>query len=399
MQKGCLCEYFKGVVAKHLSAVEIDALSSNQHEFNGTNALKTLFGSERQSLSAKFVYVNDDGIRTIDEGMLTWYDAREKHPTRSEFRLYYKASDVFKMAHVGDPFFVALTKKGEAFTIVAQNSSTIASQLAWLFGVDVGDDFSERSNFGPESKLEFVTRHVLEEIGIILPELGSVDVDEMLEMFNGRLPATKEFSSYARSKCTTYDVDADPDAVLISWFSKEELLFRAFEQRIIQVKLKSGFQTVDEFIAYSLSVQNRRKSRAGQSFENHLSALFELHGLKFDRTKVTENKQKPDFIFPGIKEYHDDSFQVELLTMLGAKSTCKDRWRQVLPEAERIPHKHLVTLEPAISVDQTEQMKKANLQLVVPTSIAGTYTIAQQEWLMSVAEFISYVKDKQMSVV
>jgi hypothetical protein len=33
--------------------------------------------------------------------------------------------------------------------------------------------------------------------------------------------------------------------------------------------------------------------------------------------------------------------------MLGAKTTCKDRWRQVLTEAIKIPHKHLFTLETA----------------------------------------------------
>ena len=42
--------------------------------------------------------------------------------------------------------------------------------------------------------------------------------------------------------------------------------------------------------------------------------------------------------------------------MLGAKSTCKDRWRQVLAEDEKISRKHLLTLEPGISEPQTHQM-------------------------------------------
>jgi hypothetical protein len=33
--------------------------------------------------------------------------------------------------------------------------------------------------------------------------------------------------------------------------------------------------------------------------------------------------------------------------MLGSKSTLKDRWRQVLDEADRITHKHLLTLSRA----------------------------------------------------
>ena len=39
------------------------------------------------------------------------------------------------------------------------------------------------------------------------------------------------------------------------------------------------------------------------------------------------------------------------------KSTCKDRWRQVLSEADRIPNKHLFTLEAAISENQTSKCK------------------------------------------
>ena len=62
------------------------------------------------------------------------------------------------------------------------------------------------------------------------------------------------------------------------------------------------------------------------------------------------------------------------LTMLGAKSTCKDRWRQVLAEAEKISRKHLLTLEPGISEPQTHQMEASSLQLVVPQPVQGSYT-------------------------
>ena len=110
---------------------------------------------------------------------------------------------------------------------------------------------------------------------------------------------------------------------------------------------------------------------------------------------MTENRSKPDFIFPGITEYHDNNFNTSLLTMLGAKSTCKDRWRQVLAEADRIEHKHLLTLEAAISVHQTDEMVSKNLQLVVPKSIHKTYTLLQRDWLMDVNGFIDLLNQKQ----
>lgn len=82
--------------------------------------------------------------------------------------------------------------------------------------------------------------------------------------------------------------------------------------------------------------------------------------------------------------------------MLGAKSTCKDRWRQVLSEANRIDHKHLLTVEPGISENQTEEMKIKNLQLVVPTSLHSTYRPTQQQWLLNVDGFIKLVKSRAL---
>lgn len=82
--------------------------------------------------------------------------------------------------------------------------------------------------------------------------------------------------------------------------------------------------------------------------------------------------------------------------MLAAKSTCKDRWRQVLPEADRLPQKHLITLEPAISVAQTAQMEESNLQLVVPLSIQSSYADTQREWLMSLKGFLEVVSHRQI---
>ena len=96
--------------------------------------------------------------------------------------------------------------------------------------------------------------------------------------------------------------------------------------------------------------------------------------MMFSQQVETENKSKPDFIFPGISQYLDLSYPTELLTMLGVKTTCKDRWRQVLPKAAWIPKKHLLTLDPGISSNQTDEMKAHSLQLILPESIKSSYT-------------------------
>ena len=49
--------------------------------------------------------------------------------------------------------------------------------------------------------------------------------------------------------------------------------------------------------------------------------------------------------------------------------TSKDRWRQVLTEADRIPQKHLCTLEAGISTKQTDETRRQSLTLVVPAGL------------------------------
>jgi hypothetical protein len=168
-------------------------------------------------------------------------------------------------------------------------------------------------------------------------------------------------------------------------------------------RLKSGFTPaegvdVDGFLSFSLSVQNRRKSRAGLALENHLEAIFNAQGLCYARGTETENRNKPDFLFPSPAEYKNPEFPASRLTMLGSKSTLKDRWRQVLSEAARIDEKHLMTLEPGISENQTDEMRTKRLQLVLPRRLHDTYRVSQREWLMSLDDFLNLVKQRQIDV-
>ena len=396
MKNGYLAQYFDGVIAKRLSAVEANLEKSNQHEFNSVPAMKRIFGTERQKFQTHFLYLDDENPPISDEGFLTWYDARERHPKRSEYRLFFSTTSVSRAASAGDALFIGLRPDKSALVVIAPGTSTIASQLAWLFDVEVADLFCVTSEFTRNHiQLEFASKCILEHIGIEIDEQDTDYLEDMLTRFNGRFPSTKEFSAYARSTLHDINVLDNSDEVLMCWLEREEVLFRTLEKYLIQQRLDTGFHTVDEFIAYSLSVQNRRKSRVGQSLENHFEMILKGRNIRYDRTKVTENRSKPDFIFPGITEYHDNSFNTSLLTMLGAKSTCKDRWRQVLAEADRIEHKHLLTLEAAISVHQTDEMVSKNLQLVVPKSIHKTYTLLQRDWLMDVNGFIDLLIQKQ----
>lgn len=68
----------------------------------------------------------------------------------------------------------------------------------------------------------------------------------------------------------------------------------------------------------------------------------------------------------------------------------------MLSEAERIDQKHLLTLEPGISENQTDEMQAKSLRLVVPKKLHATYKQSQQDWLMDISEFIAEVQKRAL---
>jgi hypothetical protein len=89
-------------------------------------------------------------------------------------------------------------------------------------------------------------------------------------------------------------------------------------------------------------------------------------GTDFEHGPQSDPGKRPDFLFPSQTAYRDPSFPVARLRMLATKTTCRDRWRQVLNEADRIAVKHLLTLQEGVSEAQFREMTLANVQLVVP---------------------------------
>jgi hypothetical protein len=406
VKRGSLSEYFRGVAAKILSAVEADTGVSRQHELNGVAALKAILGSDKRTIPARFVRLADAEDSTASaSGSLTWYDARENDPKRAaEYRLYFTTTPVSDLMQPGDLFVIGLRPDGSALCLTAEAGSTAANQLLWLFGIprDGLKGFAVvDEEDADELELDYAARFILDEIGIE-PE-ADPDLDALLESvlrrFGPNFPSTKAFSEFAREKAQLDPRDG-PDEVLMAWMDVEEAAFRALERLLISERLKNGFGDatavdVDGFIAFSLGVQNRRKSRAGHALENHLEAVFQAHGIAYSRAAVTENKNKPDFLFPGVGEYRNATFPMGKLTMLAAKTSAKDRWRQILGEADRIPDKHLLTLEPGISENQTSEMKARRVTLVLPREIHYSYTQAQRSALMDVESFIDLVAERQ----
>jgi hypothetical protein len=389
-------------VIKRLSAVESEREESNQHELNGTGALRALLGDERRThMDARWIVLADDREPVIQPDTFTWYNARANVPTRSaEWRLYYREEpSIFE----GDLLCALMRpENGELALLVAREGSSWESQLLLLFGnpdLRSGSFHDGRLEEIP-TQLASIAVDLFELLGwtdsAIETELG--DIEAMIEKFGDRFPTTREFSDFARTRVT--DQSDSPDDLLLSWWEMEEGLFRAFEDRQLAARLERTppFTNAEEFISFSLSVQNRRKSRAGQALENHMETLLAIKKIKYSRGARTEGNRRPDFVLPGAAEYHDEQFPPERLMMLAAKTTCKDRWRQVLDEAERIRPKHLLTLEAGISSDQLKQMGESGVVLVAPRRTIETYTVPPGMRAISLSEFFAIAANNQQNL-
>ena len=411
MKQGYLSEYVGGIAAKRLSEVETNPGKSNQHEFNSVSKLFALFGEPQTAdgklrLPATFAYLTDGGDEPVtDEGWLTWYDARKKgrdagHTNRSEYRLYYSDNLVIHCASTGDLLLIIQKTDGNLLALIAEQDSTIERQLIWLFGLDdIGSRFAVRADLDNEQdRISFTNRFLLEQIGIKTEVKLTNYLAEMLEKFGGNFPKATEFSAYARRTLPEVHLRDDIDGALMAWMEREETLFRTLEKHLLTERLnelvQQGIDT-DKFLTLAQSTLQRRKSRAGAALENHLEHIFIELGICHTRGGTTEGRLKPDFIFPSINDYHNLQFPRHCLTMLAAKTTCKDRWRQILNEAVHIPLKYLITLEPGISESQTDEMKEEKVQLVLPRSLHDSYSERQQQEIINLWTFIGKVLTKQ----
>ncbi len=147
-----------------------------------------------------------------------------------------------------------------------------------------------------------------------------------------------------------------------------------------------------EFRRHAQSVLQRRRSRAGGALElNVRQILLEenfLEGTTFDYKQRTEDKREPDFLFPSAASYHDSAFPGNRLRMLAVKTTLRDRWRQIMQEAARIPNKHVLTLQPGLSDNQFREIQEANLSLVVPKSLHDSYSSSIRPHLQTLESFL-----------
>lgn len=305
--------------------------------------------------------------------------------TRNEYRItrFGKGFPFLAEEYVGSLLIICQINADEYTGIVLEHDEDI-------------DDFFAEYNLSAEK-----TNHYIDpRIGLSPDEKLKQRLLEAARTMTG-FPETKEISILASQIYNEVFGVSDnmiidnPDKILRSWIKTESDLFYQFEDFFYRPIYSTPFNSIKDFADAANSFLNRRKSRFGKSLEHHLAHVFTASKLRFEEQAVTEDKKRPDFLFPGGSEYHDFLFPADDLTFLGAKTTCKDRWRQVLNEADRIDTKYLFTLQPSISANQLREMKHERVVLVIPEDNRDSFDKHFRSDLLSLKQFVSMVREKQ----
>jgi type II restriction enzyme len=314
-----------------------------------------------------------DGIKT--SSVITWYG----RATRAEYRLTRFGRDC--------PWLTPDTV-GNLFMLVPRTAGDFA---CWIFDRD--EDIAEiHARLGIEALRGWSVYQsgaaLFDDIGDCIHRNASGWLCDL-----HAFPTGGEMSSRARALmqcCTRGLAGLTADELLMRCFETEYRLFRLVEHRLCSSELGNGYRDIGRFLATASSVLNRRKARAGRSLENHFEFLLQREGIPHRMRPSVDGE--PDVVIPGEAAYRNPDWPDDKLFIVGIKTTCKDRWRQVLNEGRRTREKYIVTLQPGISSRQMQEMNDAGITLVVPAPLHREYPAPRPVRLLSVQEFIAHVR-------
>lgn len=307
---------------------------------------------------------------------------------------YYSSKKELRITQFGKGFpFLKPENTGALFVLTKESDDDYNGYF--LEREQEIDEFLNTFNISPTD-----TNNIIDTLEAPAEVREKSIIQEYISNFRVEFPASEVMSYVARHVHRRIYGHADysvsnPDNVIIEWTNMEYKLFRYLEHERYNDVITKGFKSVDEFVSMANMVLNRRKSRAGKSLEHHLAAIFDDNQIVYTSQAVTEGKKRPDFIFPSEEDYHNMSFPVDKLASLAAKTTCKDRWRQVINEADRLRDKpkYLCTLQQGISPTQMDEMQAANVVLVVPKPYISSYPKDKRDRLWTIAKFVNYIRE------
>jgi len=312
----------------------------------------------------------------VTDSRVKWYGKG----TRSEYRLtrFGRGFPFVQQDRVGDLLVLVPQSLREFSGFVLHREEDIEA-IETAFGVEIHDKngavFDTAADPAPRTEDDCILQRFTAFVEALREFPPTAD-------FSGTTQQTleacvKRFQAWSADKRLTTLMDAEYD------------LFRMAEKHLCQPLINRSFPSIDDFLTVASTILQRRKSRAGWSFENQFEYLLRSAQLPFELRAKLDGV--PDVVIPGSDAYRDNAYPTDKLFMVGLKRTCKDRWRQVTKEAQRIPRKHILTLQQGISGNQLAEMQSANVTLIVPKSLHRQYPIPWRPRLLTVEQFLDQV--------
>ena len=350
-----------------------------------------------------FLFYNADDVQpVIVRERYTLYDARLSHPSRTERRMYYTNLGVTRHAQVDDLMLLfrpdpvsnhlvaVIARRGTAVerSLVRQLASREPEQL-------IKDLFVDSTIVDSETR-----RLLLRVIGRPVPQ-GDIKTYPFAShalfqqaVDQERMPTTAAMADAALGVLTDLDVtEREPDDFIYMALEAETALFMAIEEKLGNMRLSRVLmQRGSDFHALmgvAMSFLQSRRSRRGQSLENHFRSLLKRLGIPHGYQCTTEPGKKPDFIFPSCEDYHEPTYPSDSLRMVGCKTRVRERHAQWLDEAARIPLKLALCVDDGLT-DALVRRYEGKLRFFIPTQLLDSTYAARsiRPLLGSIADLI-----------
>lgn len=437
MKWGSIREEFSGFGWKRLSDHEVDPKVSNGHEFQGVNALRTVLGEERrEKIPTDYYLMGDDifdrpSVLEVISATASWYDSREHDRNRSaEWRLYYPgpAGSIQKLSKAGDLMIIGRRNTGRLAVFLVQKNTSAEAAFVNLLRIPEQTRRTHHGTFSLEARKGDIgpsAAELIEQLALSMEQFESAEIpppfplsgpsasgdeqvqriaEEMANRWQGRLGSCAEVDLIVRevTALTATDIRANPDSALIRWMEAAEGAYRIWESAYLAGfirPLRNDTSVTDELLAEKISrewmsLRQGRVSRAGTMMELFLCRIFDKADIRYEWGARIEGGKLPDFVFPGAREYADKTFPDTSLRILGAKTSLKDRWRQILAEGDRVSKKHGVTRDISVTRKMFTQMQEASFFVVIPEQLKSQYMDPAPN-LITLDEFIGEVRDIQ----
>lgn len=371
------------VFMKRLAEVEINPQLSNQHEFNAGRLRRELGLMDDPTRGhVEFLFYKDDGAEPIAvRERYTLYDARRNVPGRIEWRMYYTNLGVASHARVNDLMllFRPDARSTDLVAVIARQGTVVeralAKQLAGCEPEELGARlFVDSRNIDPSTRRLLLRALKGSESPVEVTET-SVRSHPLFEQLvgYGAMPSTKKMAAAARQIVADFGVTPlDPDEFVQTALDAETALFMSIESemgdRALKQVVREGHYDFHQVMQICTSFSQRRRSRRGQSLENHFRSVLEDLDIPHGYQCITERGRKPDFIFPSCEDYHNPGYPTHLLRMVGCKTLVRERHSQWLGEALRVPMKYALCVDAGLS-DQLVRRYRNRLRFFMPGKV------------------------------